>query len=209
MQNSDAPLSRLSECVTGARDTIPMLIGAAPFGVIFGTLVTVSPVSLWQGQLMSLAVYAGSSQFIGLGLISAQASFLVVWATTLIVNLRHVLYAATLLPHLRRLPTRWRLLLGLLLTDEVFAVSHASQRRQPGRTFGHWHMLGSGVAMYLNWQFCYSAASFLGYSRSASISRWSLPSSRSLCRSSPTCVRWQPRLPQDRWPSRGMTGRTS
>ncbi|WP_158904781.1 AzlC family ABC transporter permease [Burkholderia sp. L27(2015)] len=153
MQNSDAPLSRLSECVTGARDTIPMLIGAAPFGVIFGTLVTVSPVPLWQGQLMSLAVYAGSSQFIGLGLISAQASFLVVWATTLIVNLRHVLYAATLLPHLRRLPTRWRLLLGLLLTDEVFAVSHASQRRQPGRMYGHWHMLGSGVAMYLNWQF--------------------------------------------------------
>ena len=146
------PNTRLSEFITGARDTIPMLVGAAPFGVIFGTLVTASPVPVWQGQLMSLAVFAGSSQFIGIGLISSHASFLVVWATTLIVNLRHVLYGATLLPYLQRLPWRWRMLLGMLITDEMFAVSAASQRRQPGRPYGHWHMLGSGVAMYLNWQ---------------------------------------------------------
>lgn len=135
----------------GARDTVPMLIGAAPFGFIFGTLVTASPLPLWLGQGMSLAIFAGSSQFIGIGLMSSGASWLVIVATTLIVNLRHSLYAATLLPHLRALPLAWRAALGFLLTDETFAVTvnrlHGSQIPQV-----RWYMLGSGLAMYLNWQ---------------------------------------------------------
>lgn len=146
------PRTPLNEFADGARDTIPMMVGAAPFGVIFGTLVTAGPLSPWHGQLMSLAVFAGSSQFIALGLISAHASFLVVWATTLIVNLRHVLYSATLAPYVSRLPVRWRLALGGLLTDEVFAVAYAHYRHAPPGRIGPHYFLGSGVAMYVNWQ---------------------------------------------------------
>jgi 4-azaleucine resistance transporter AzlC len=145
--------TRVTEFIAGARDTIPMMVGAAPFGVIFGTLVTSGPLSLWHGQLMSLAVFAGSAQFIALGLIASHAGFAVVWATTLIVNLRHVLYSATLAPYVSHLPLRWRLVLGGLLTDEVFAVAWAHFRRQPPRDdVLPYHFLGSGVAMYVNWQ---------------------------------------------------------
>ncbi|SDD54111.1 4-azaleucine resistance probable transporter AzlC [Paraburkholderia lycopersici] len=145
--------NRFTECVAGARDTIPMMIGAAPFGVIFGTLVTSGPLSLWHGQFMSLAVFAGSAQFIALGLIASHASFAVIWATTLIVNLRHVLYSATLAPYVSHLPLRWRLVLGAMLTDEVFAVAWAHFRRHPpGDDVSPWHFLGSGMSMYLNWQ---------------------------------------------------------
>lgn len=144
---------RSAEFVAGARDTIPMMVGAAPFGVIFGTLVTSGPLALWHGQFMSLAVFAGSAQFIALGLIASHASFAVIWATTLIVNLRHVLYSATLAPYVAHLPLRWRLVLGALLTDEVFAVAWAHFRRHPpGDSVSPWHFLGSGLAMYLNWQ---------------------------------------------------------
>ncbi len=145
--------NRSREFVAGARDTIPMMIGAAPFGVIFGTLVTSGPLALWHGQFMSLAVFAGSAQFIALGLIASHASFIVIWATTLVVNLRHVLYSATLAPYVSHLPLRWRLVLGGLLTDEVFAVAWAHFRRHPpGDDVSPWHFLGSGVAMYVNWQ---------------------------------------------------------
>jgi 4-azaleucine resistance transporter AzlC len=145
--------NRLAELVAGARDMIPMMIGAAPFGVIFGTLVTSGPLSLWHGQFMSLAVFAGSAQFIALGLIASHASFVVILATTLIVNLRHVLYSATLAPYVSHLPLRWRLVLGAMLTDEVFAVAWAHFRRQPpGADVSPWHFLGSGLSMYLNWQ---------------------------------------------------------
>jgi 4-azaleucine resistance transporter AzlC len=142
----------LNEFADGARDIIPMMVGAAPFGVIFGTLVTSGPLSPWHGQLMSLAVFAGSAQFIALGLIASHAGFAVVLATTLIVNLRHVLYSATLAPYVSHLPARWRWTLGALLTDEVFAVAYSHYRHtQPGE-LGPYYFLGAGVAMYVNWQ---------------------------------------------------------
>ncbi|WJF91431.1 AzlC family ABC transporter permease [Paraburkholderia bonniea] len=129
-----------------------MLVGAAPFGMIFGTLVASGPLHLWQGQLMSLAVFAGSAQFIALGLIASHASFAVILATTLVINLRHVLYSATLSPYVAHLPMRWRWALGGLLTDEVFAVAWAHYRRHPPGPVSPYYFLGSGISMYLNWQ---------------------------------------------------------
>lgn len=153
---------RFKELVAGARDTVPMMIGAAPFGIIFGTLVATGPLALWHGQLMSLAVFAGSAQFIALGLIASNASFAVIWATTLIVNLRHVLYSATLAPYVSHLPLRWRLALGGLLTDEVFAVAWAYFRRHAPGDVSPWHFLGSGLSMYLNWQLWTAAGLLFG-----------------------------------------------
>jgi 4-azaleucine resistance transporter AzlC len=142
----------LSSLLAGARDTLPMLVGAAPFGMIFGTLASSGPLAAWQGQLMSASIYAGASQFIGIGLIAAHAGLLVIWFTTFIVNLRHMLYAATLLPHVAHLPARWRWTLGFLLTDETFAVMHGYYHRHPNAPLGHWYFFGSGLAMYSNWQ---------------------------------------------------------
>ncbi len=114
-------------------------------------------VANWQGQLMSLSVFAGSSQFIAIGLMGQHTGMLVIWLATFIVNLRHVLYAATLLPQVAHLPARWRALLGFLLTDETFAVVNAHHLRHPRELsehrMVHWYFLGSGLAMYVNWQF--------------------------------------------------------
>lgn len=151
MSQSSQP-SRLSSFAAGARDTVPMLVGAAPFGMIFGALAATAPVSGWQGQLMSLSVFAGSSQFIAVGLIAGHTGILVIWLATFIVNLRHMLYAATLVPHVRHLPSRWRWLLGFLLTDETFAVVDSYYRKHPQAPLGHWYFFGSGFSMYANWQ---------------------------------------------------------
>lgn len=152
--------TRWTSFAAGARDTLPMMVGAVPFALIYGTLVAASPLALWQGQLMSLTVFAGSSQFIALGLIAGQSGLAVVWLTTLVVNLRHVLYAANLLPHVAHLPPRWRWPLGFLLTDETFAVVAGYYDRHPVAPLGHWYFLGSGVAMYVNWQ-CWTFAGLL------------------------------------------------
>ncbi len=153
MPNSPTTNVKISIFSAGVRDTLPMLVGAAPFGVIFGTLVSANLVPNWQGQLMSLSVFAGSSQFIAIGLIGEHAGIFVIWLATFIVNLRHMLYSATLLPHVAHLPSRWRWLLGFLLTDETFAVVDAYYRKHPREALGHWYFLGSGISMYLNWQF--------------------------------------------------------
>lgn len=143
-------MSSISPGLAGARDTVPMLVGAAPFGLIFGALATSSHLTPAQTLAMSLLVFAGSSQFIAVGLFAAGTALPVLWLTTLVVNLRHALYSATLLPYARDWPLRWRLPLAFWLTDETFAV--VEHRLRSGMVAGgaaYW--LGSSLAMYGNW----------------------------------------------------------
>lgn len=141
----------VSPMLTGARDTVPMLVGAAPFGVIFGTLAIAANIPVWAVLAMSVLVFAGSSQFVAVSLIGAGAALPVIWLTTFVVNLRHALYSATMLPDARHLPARWRWALAFWLTDETFAVVEHRLRRQGMGEDGHWYWLGSSLAMYLNW----------------------------------------------------------
>lgn len=134
----------------GARDTLPMMVGAAPFGVIFGTFAMAAGLSTAVTLAMSALVFAGSSQFIAVTLLGGGASLPVIWLTTFVVNLRHMLYSATLLPHARGWPRLWRLPLAFWLTDETFAVVEHRLRNR-GTEAGQWYWLGSSLAMYGNW----------------------------------------------------------
>ena len=63
--------TRKAEFFRGARDTLPLIIGAIPFGIIFGTLSAGAGLSMAGTLGMSLVVFAGSSQFIALGMVAA------------------------------------------------------------------------------------------------------------------------------------------
>ncbi len=135
------------------RDTLPLLLGALPFGMIYGAVAATSGLSFAAALAMSALVFAGSSQFIAVGLIAAQTPVAIIVLTTLIVNLRHMLYSATLLPHLRHLPHKWRIPLAFWLTDETFAVTVHRFQQDDASPDKHWYQLGSSIAMYANWQF--------------------------------------------------------
>lgn len=150
MSNTDYP-SRRAEAVRGARETIPMLVGAAPFGVIFGTLAAPSGLSAMGALAMSLLVFAGSSQFIALTLLASGTGLAVIVLTTFVVNLRHALYSATLLPHVAHLPQGWRAPLAFWLTDESFAIVQHRYAEPDGSPHKHWYYFGSCLAMYGNW----------------------------------------------------------
>ena len=138
--------------LAGARDTFPMLVGAAPFGVIFGTLAIGSGLPVWLTMGMSLLVFGGSSQFVAVSLIGSGTALPVIWLTTLVVNLRHALYSASLLPYARELPARWRWALAFWLTDETFAVVENQLRHHADPKDGACYWLGSSLVMYFNWQ---------------------------------------------------------
>jgi 4-azaleucine resistance transporter AzlC len=155
---------RRAEAWAGARDSLPMLLGAAPFGIIFGTLAGPSGLSPAGALAMSLFVFAGSSQFIALTLIASGAGLAVILLTTLVVNLRHALYSATLLPHVAGLRQRWRIPLAFWLTDETFAVVHHHYLKADYSPFKHWYYLGSCLAMYVNWNLWTLSGILLGRS---------------------------------------------
>lgn len=148
-----AVLTRRQQFMAGFRDTLPLVVGAIPFGIIFGAVSVSSGVSVAGTLLMSALVFAGSSQFIAAGLFAQGASAAVIVFTTLIVNLRHMLYSATLAQYLKHLPPRWLVPLGFWLTDETFAVTapHYLRDASPHK---HWYQLGSSLFMYTNWFTC-------------------------------------------------------
>ncbi|MBF0674784.1 AzlC family ABC transporter permease [Pseudomonas sp.] len=147
-------MSRLHEFLNGARDTLPLILGAIPFGIIFGTLASAAGLSLWQALGMSLLVFAGSAQFIAVSLLGGGAGMVVLLLTTFVVNLRHALYSATLQPFVRHLPGRWRAPLAFWLTDETFAVVQHRYAARDESAHKHWYFFGSCLAMYTNWQLC-------------------------------------------------------
>jgi len=153
---------RRAEFVAGAKATIPLIVGAIPFGIIFGTLAEPSGLSALGALAMSLFVFAGSGQFIALGLLAAGAALPIIVATTFVVNLRHLLYAANLVPKVRHLPQRWRVMMAFGLTDETFAAVSNRYMGNDDVTHAHWFYLGSIVAMYSNWQLCTALGVGLG-----------------------------------------------
>jgi len=144
-------MSRLQQFLYGVRDSIPMIVGILPFGLIYGALASLAGLSLGQAFGMSLLVYAGSAQFIAISLLTLGSGAVVILLTTLVVNLRHVLYSAALQPYVGRLPQRWRVPLAFGLTDETFAVVQRRYLARGMTEHGQWYHAGVALALYLSW----------------------------------------------------------
>lgn len=146
----------------GARDTLPFVVGAVPFAMIFGALAPGAGFTTLQTMACSAFVFSGSAQFIAVNLLVAGADVTIIALATFVVGLRHLLYTVTLLPPVRHLPIRWRIPLGAMLTDETFAVVESRRRREGGDTHFRWYFLGSCVVLWTNWQLATAAGAALG-----------------------------------------------
>ena len=178
--------SACSEFLAGVRAELPILLGVAPFGMIYGALAIGAGLPRSAAQAMSSIVFAGSAQFVATQLFATGAPGLVLLLTTFIVNLRHMLYSASLAPYLHKLPARWKWLLAYLLTDEAYAptilhyrqgeVNHGDteepdnsdsrpMHRGSGSSGGdhrHWFFLGAGLALWSVWQVSTAVGIFVG-----------------------------------------------
>ena len=168
--------SRLAEFTRGVRAELPILVGVAPFGMIFGVLALQAGLSHLQAQSMSAIVFAGSSQIVFAQLVHLAAPGWVIVLTVAVVNLRHALYSASLAPYIQRLRPAWKWLLSYLLTDEAFAVAVINYQSQPDPAvmaaneqhiestpdLRHWFTLGAGLALWSTWQLSTAAGIFLG-----------------------------------------------
>ncbi|MCK5317863.1 MAG: AzlC family ABC transporter permease [Anaerolineales bacterium] len=127
------------------------MLGVVPFGVIFGALAVSAGIPAFEAQSFSLFIFAGSAQFIAVSLIAGAASPFLIILTILVVNFRHLLYSASLAPHVYHLSNRWKIPLSWLLTDEAFIVA-SSRYRKGNLEFAHWYFLGTGLMLWVAWQ---------------------------------------------------------
>jgi len=146
----------------GVRAVLPLLMGDIPFGMIYGVLALDAGLTPASAQMMSSIVFAGSAQFITAQLVREAVPGLVIVLTIAVVNLRHMLYSASVAPYVRALSMRWKVLLSYLLTDEAYAVTILNYEKEGVTPSGHWFFLGAGLTLWISWQLVTAAGVLLG-----------------------------------------------
>lgn len=114
---------QLDHFLRGAKLGMPIFLGYMPVGAAFGIVATNIGFSTLQAVICSATALTEAGQFIALAQMRAGESLLAVLAATTVVNLRYVLFAATLSPYLRRLSLPKQAASAFTLTDETFAVN--------------------------------------------------------------------------------------
>lgn len=153
-------ISPAKAALKGAIIIFPLSIAVIPWGILAGSLAVEAGLFDFQAQAVSAIVFAGSVQLVGMGLIKAGASLTTLLLTTLFLTSRHLLYSATMRSRISHLPLHQRLILGFLLTDELFAVCSHQTRRE----FNFWYAFGAGFSFYLIWQLASLSGILLGQS---------------------------------------------
>jgi len=154
----------------GFRLALPIVLGYLAIGLAFGVLARTSGLSVGEVAAMSILVYAGSSQFIGAGMMAAGAAPGAIVATTFLVNLRHLLMSAALAPSVSALPPRRQAVLAFWLTDETFV---AASTELEGRPTSGAFLAGLFWTSHLGWVLATVGGAWLG-GRLAWLSHWGL-----------------------------------
>lgn len=142
--------SRAGQFLRGVRLGTPIFLGYMPVGMAFGVIAASIGLSALQAVICSATALAGAGQFIALSVMRAGESAAAVLAATTVVNLRYVLFGATMSPYLKGLTLPKQAVLAFTLTDETFAVNINDHRE---RTATAWSMTGVGAIAWTGWIF--------------------------------------------------------
>lgn len=141
------------------RDGWPLLVSSVVIGIPFGIAARQAGLTPMEASAMSVIVFAGAAQFAMLDLFARGADALVIAATVLLINLRHVLMGAALRPLVDGVPLATRLLSAYVLTDESFAMGIA--RLRSGRSELRYY-LTFAIALWLAWNSATIAGAIVG-----------------------------------------------
>lgn len=140
-----------SDLADGLRDVVPLLASELPFGVVVGAAAVEAGVPAAAAVGTSVLIYTGAAQLAAFDLLGRDAPLAVVAVTALVVNLRYLMYSASLAQYLRGLsrPRRWTF--GYLLTDPVYALTIGEFADRPlGRAALYY--VGAAVPMWFAYQ---------------------------------------------------------
>lgn len=134
--------------VTGIRESIPIALAVFTYGIVFGVLARQTSLGLGEAVLMSASVFAASAQFVVLDLWKSPLPAVAIVLTTVAVNLRHLLMAASIQPWLKRLRSRKIYGMLYLLNDESWGLT--MRARADGENDAAF-LLGSGMVVFVAW----------------------------------------------------------
>ena len=151
-----------SAFAAGARASLPVLLGVVPFGLITGVAMVASGIAPLVAMLMSVTVFAGASMIASAQLLASGTPIAMVLLATAFINLRFMMYSATLRLHFARAPLGWRLLVGYLVADNIVGLSVGRFADHPEDPSKLEFFLGVGALVWIAWQAGVGAGIVLG-----------------------------------------------
>ncbi len=136
------------ELIVGMKDAIPIVLGYLPLGFAFGVLATEAGMSIVQACIMSLLCFTGAGQYIAIGVMQVGGAIMTAVIANLLVNLRYFLFATSLVPHLKAVPTKIAAFLTYALTDETYAVAINRYQTHPATAS---YMAGLNLTSHFGW----------------------------------------------------------
>ena len=134
------------------RASLPLLLGIAPFGVITGVAMVASGITPLAAVAMSVFVFAGASMVASAQLLSQGTPALLVVLAALFINLRFMMYSASLRQYFAALPLRWRLAISYLQADNVYGLTLGRFADHPDDPHKLEYFLGAGIPIWITWQ---------------------------------------------------------
>lgn len=153
---------RRHHLLAGARAMAPWLLGIVPFGLVIGVGAARADVSTFAGWLGAPLIFGGSAQVATIQLLDSGAAAGVVVVAALAVNLRLVLYSATMASHWRGAPRWWQALAAALLVDPSLSVGVDGYERAATARHGHLHYMGGAVTLLAAWVTAITIGATLG-----------------------------------------------
>lgn len=106
--------------------TLPVLMGYLSIGIAFGLMLQRVGYNFLWAFFMSLTIYAGSGQYLGVELLATAASLGTVALMILLINFRHLVYGLSMLEKFRGMGWH-KVYMIFSLTDETYALLAGAQ----------------------------------------------------------------------------------
>jgi len=141
--------TRAAQFRAGLKSGLPIFLGYVPVGLAFGILACQHGFYWWEALLASAGAIAGSGQFVALStLLASGGHAAAALIASSVVNLRYLLFSATVAPHVRKVKPPLLVWLGFSLTDESFAINMAEIAEKKSTPI---RMAGVGFISWIGW----------------------------------------------------------
>lgn len=164
-------MSAREDALAGVRAVSPILLGVVPFALVAGITAVNAGISPVQAVGMSVILFAGASQLAAIELIDKTAPVAVIVLTAVVINLRFVMYSASIAPHFRRFDPVSKWLGAYILTDQAYALSLTEYREtNPSERSRKWFYFGAAATLWVVWQLGTIIGAVLGATVPSSLS---------------------------------------
>ena len=148
--------------LTGASTIIPVMPGIVPFGMLTGVVTIAAGISPLKAVFMTIFMFAGAAQVSVAQLMTENSSAIIIVATAIMINLRFVMYSASITPHLGPLSPWQRLYLSYTLSDQAYAVSIVEFTQKSSKHQKLPFFAGACTSLYVTWVISTISGIFFG-----------------------------------------------